>query len=261
MTDLSRVTILTNKFEEIYLCLNQLKEYVNVLSVDDHFLYPYTEMYRDINIIFEDPLNKHIGEIQINTKAMISFKNELGHNLFDIIRKLNAKAFLEKRSLSRDEQETIRNVTKMSQNGYNKAFAESHKNTRIGVYGICIKNNKVLMVTTKSGSRTIYNFPGGGVEDNEGFSETLKREFLEEVGTEIIINKQFHTSSRNFKHPDFENDSFHLYYLTTIESEINPNLEGATWFDIDSLPLEMILDIDLEVVQLIKNTVSLSSQK
>ena len=40
---------------------------------------------------------------------------------------------------------------------------------RIGVYGVLLdaEKKKILLTQTKSGSKIIYNFPGGGVEKND----------------------------------------------------------------------------------------------
>ena len=38
---------------------------------------------------------------------------------------------------------------------------------RHGVYGILVKDTKVLMVKTQSGPLAIWNFPGGGIDAGE----------------------------------------------------------------------------------------------
>ena len=157
ITDYARATIVVKEFYEIYSCLESLKKSFHVISIDDHYSYPFPGMYRDINIVIEDPLNGHIGEIQINTEAMTSFKDKHGHHLFDETRKIQAREKLENRQLTEEENQRLTELTKESKEGHNAAFAASHIGTRIGIYGICINENKVLMVKTQSGSLTIYN--------------------------------------------------------------------------------------------------------
>ena len=67
----------------------------------------------------------------------------------------------------------------MSEENYHRAF---------GVYGICVKNGKLLVIN-KNGGPYInrYDLPGGGLEEGEALSEAIKREFLEETGFEIEI--------------------------------------------------------------------------
>lgn len=56
-------------------------------------------------------------------------------------------------------------------------------------FGICLKNNKMLLVKKKGQ----YSFIGGGIEENETYEECLKREFIEESGFEILDIKPFIT--------------------------------------------------------------------
>ena len=53
----------------------------------------------------------------------------------------------------------------------------------IGIYGICIIDNKLLCIKKESGSyKNRFYLPGGSQKENEGLSETLVREFQEETG-------------------------------------------------------------------------------
>ena len=49
-------------------------------------------------------------------------------------------------------------------------------------FGICVKNNKMLLVKKKEQ----YSFVGGGIENGETHEQCLKREFIEESGYELI---------------------------------------------------------------------------
>jgi len=48
-------------------------------------------------------------------------------------------------------------------------------------FGICVKDNKMLLVKKKEQ----FSFIGGGIEKDETHEECLKREFIEESGFEI----------------------------------------------------------------------------
>ena len=50
-------------------------------------------------------------------------------------------------------------------------------------FGICLKDNQLLV--TYDYQQNHYSLIGGGKEENESREETLKREFLEEVGVTI----------------------------------------------------------------------------
>lgn len=53
----------------------------------------------------------------------------------------------------------------------------------IGIYGICIRDNKVLCIQKERDSyKNRFDLPGGSQKENEGLIETLVREFREETG-------------------------------------------------------------------------------
>ena len=56
----------------------------------------------------------------------------------------------------------------------------------IGVYGICIKDNKLLCIKKVRGPyKNRFDLPGGSQKESEGLTETLVREFQEETGCQI----------------------------------------------------------------------------
>lgn len=56
----------------------------------------------------------------------------------------------------------------------------------IGIYGICIRDNKVLCIQKERGPyKNRFDLPGGRQKEKEGMTETLVREFREETGYAI----------------------------------------------------------------------------
>ena len=56
----------------------------------------------------------------------------------------------------------------------------------IGIYGICIRDNKLLCIKKERGPyKNRFDLPGGSQKENEGLTETLVREFREETGDAI----------------------------------------------------------------------------
>ena len=56
----------------------------------------------------------------------------------------------------------------------------------LGVYGVCLKDNRVLCIKKIRGPyMNRYDLPGGSQKFNEGFTETLVREYLEETGYRV----------------------------------------------------------------------------
>lgn len=67
---------------------------------------------------------------------------------------------------------------------------KTNAKTRVAVRGFFKKDNLYLVNKVKRndifGNITYYESPGGGKQENETLLETLKREFLEETGYEVI---------------------------------------------------------------------------
>lgn len=85
---------------------------------------------------------------------------------------------------------------------------------RPAVYGIIIKNNKILLSKQWDG----YDLPGGGVELGEHIEQALIREVKEETGFDIEVKDVVYANSSFFKLPVSGKNvqSIHLYF----ESEI-----------------------------------------
>ncbi len=70
------------------------------------------------------------------------------------------------------------------------------------VYGVLREEHKVLLTRSRFGESTFINFPGGGVEIEEGPGDALRREFVEETGLVIrpvrtlYANQEAHLSTK-----------------------------------------------------------------
>lgn len=134
-------------------------------------------------------------------------------------------------------------------------------NLRESAYGILLREDKVLMTHTRSASRIIINFPGGGLDKNETIEAALRREFKEEAGAEAVIGRHLHTSSGKDINPDFPRDRlrFH-YFLVDVIGEVslsgnNDDVSKLEWVAIEQLPLEKMLDPDKEFCLMLKELV------
>ncbi len=141
-------------------------------------------------------------------------------------------------------------------------------NIRIGVYGL-IYNEKqeFLIAKTRSKNRYIYNFVGGGLEDNESPEICLQREVQEEAGIfvettrmqPIYFNKQLH---KNQDYPS--NNTINIYFkidgtvaIDAIKINQKCEVSDLLWLDGDrflQFGADKILSADVEFVNfLLKN--------
>lgn len=103
------------------------------------------------------------------------------------------------------------------------------------VAGIYKKGNKFLMGKRKPGGSIggKWEFPGGKVKSNETLEESLKREFLEELESEIVVKDFITQKSFNSKDHNFD---LYAYYieLASEEYSLNEHTE-LSWFTIEEI--------------------------
>jgi 8-oxo-dGTP pyrophosphatase MutT (NUDIX family) len=133
---------------------------------------------------------------------------------------------------------------------------------RTGVYGVLFDNQtkKILLTQTQSGSKIIYNFPGGGVDKHESFNQALIRECKEELGVDVSIKKQIYTTEKFHVHEDFPSTNMsNIYFLITTQSCINGhsrndiNTLGIAWFALKDFPVNQMLSVDKEFVEYLQD--------
>ena len=122
----------------------------------------------------------------------------------------------------------------------------------VGVYGIYIKNLKVLLIKKSRGPyEGMFDLPGGKIEEGETLEQALRREFIEEVGCEI---KDTHFLSVNeysckYKNPKEVLLNFHhtgTYFVVSLSSDdIKVGADGE-----DSLGAQFVDIKDLDNVKI-----------
>lgn len=123
----------------------------------------------------------------------------------------------------------------------------------LGVYGILIKNDKILLIKKGNGPyKGLLDLPGGTIEFDESPKEALKRELVEEVGIKLTEYDLIDSDSVSFTW-EYNNDLFKVhhigifYKIISYSGEVNNNIKidevnddsmGADFYDIKSLKKE-----------------------
>ncbi len=117
----------------------------------------------------------------------------------------------------------------------------------LGIYGVCVVDNKVLMIKKGRGPyKGLFDLPGGKIEPGETLEEALRREINEETGVNVvdfspICISEYHCNWTQ----ENEEKAFHhiaIYYKITLDStniKTDPDghdSDGAKWI---LLPLNL----------------------
>lgn len=73
-------------------------------------------------------------------------------------------------------------------------MSELLPNIRNAARALILKNDKVLMLRKEHSNGTRYALPGGGQETGESLQESLQRECIEEIGSEVIVKELLHVA-------------------------------------------------------------------
>lgn len=91
----------------------------------------------------------------------------------------------------------------------------------IRIVGVVIKDNKILCQREKD--KTEYALPGGHLEANEGMIECLKREFIEEQGIKIDVNRLLWIENSCWNHQGHTIKSVNFYFLVSPNHNVIPD--------------------------------------
>lgn len=139
----------------------------------------------------------------------------------------------------------------------------SKKTFNVRVYGLLIIRKRILVVDEIIKGKQYTKFPGGGLEFGEGIKDCLIREFIEETGNEVSVDRLFYLTDYFQKSLFRRNDQLiSIYYkvkATTKKFIINPpdidefadykeDILGFRWIHLDELSTD---DFQLPVDQIV----------
>jgi mutator protein MutT len=96
------------------------------------------------------------------------------------------------------------------------------KITRMGVYGVAMEKEKILLIKQKRGPYAgKLDFPGGGIEFGESPEQALRREFEEEVAMEFDSFKLLENLTAMVDMPKTSSNEFCAFYQIGMIYQIN----------------------------------------
>jgi 8-oxo-dGTP pyrophosphatase MutT (NUDIX family) len=134
-------------------------------------------------------------------------------------------------------------------------------NFNVRVYGVYIRDQKVLVAQERYGTFEFYKFPGGGLEFGEGTRKCLQREFYEELGIHIEVGEHAYTTDF-FQESKFNSSEqiISIYYwideiidldIQVLNEQLMSNQQGVLklhWLDLCALD-QLELPIDQYFIQ------------
>lgn len=126
------------------------------------------------------------------------------------------------------------------------------KETRhLGVYGLIVENNKIVLVLKSRGAYTgKLDLPGGSFEHGERPEETLIREIKEELNANVKDFELFDAESVvvDWLHNDNKENMHHIgifYKVNLTNNTLKDDADGqdslgANWYDIEQLTEEEV---------------------
>ncbi len=106
------------------------------------------------------------------------------------------------------------NCSKFDESIYKRMNGEKETKLNVRVYGLFIRDGKVLLSDERLKGFEFTKFPGGGLEFGEGTAECIIREMMEETGMDFNIISHYYTTDFfqvSAFHPDHQIIS--IYYL------------------------------------------------
>ena len=135
----------------------------------------------------------------------------------------------------------------------------------LGVYGVCLKDNRVLCIKkTKGPYKNRYDLPGDSQKLKEGFTETLVREYLEETGYlvnsynncrvyDVFVEEEERTVRHMMVFYDVEIETYQSKEIQTFLGDEKNDSAGVYWLDISELNIINASPLLLKLKQEIMN--------
>ncbi len=133
------------------------------------------------------------------------------------------------------------------------------KHFNVRVYGLWFRDGDVLVSEEQIRGQKVIKFPGGGLEWGEGTIDGLKREWKEELGTDINVLQHFYTTDFFQQSAWDQTQVISIYYFVEPVQPIDlPYSNGEEQFyflsakqelvDLISLPIDKAVAKQLQLI-------------
>jgi ADP-ribose pyrophosphatase YjhB (NUDIX family) len=135
-----------------------------------------------------------------------------------------------------------------------------YENPIVGVAAILFKDKKILLGKRNTSYKGLWCIPCGYVEYDEDVHDAVVREFKEETGLEIVVDRVYTVKS------NFHNPERHTVGIWFLAREIGGKLEAADdldqvdYFDLDHIP-PLAFPTDELVIKMLRKDIEGESAK
>lgn len=138
-------------------------------------------------------------------------------------------------------------ITCTDKNGMKYRVLKEDLTFRIGVCGVLTRDDSVYLI--KDGTTGKWELPGGAIEKGESIEKALSREFLEETGIKIKLDR-FVTYKESFyymRDPDTAYQTLRLFFFVSPFGE--PAKEKGAYISMGDLNSENMSELTFQVLR------------
>lgn len=112
---------------------------------------------------------------------------------------------------------------------------------RVAAYGVCIQDGKILLARWLGPDGKFWILPGGGIDHGEHPHDAVIREFEEETGHHVVVERLLGIDSERMDRPNHDYHALRVHYEVrivggTLRNETDGSTDLAAWFDLDEVP-------------------------
>lgn len=130
------------------------------------------------------------------------------------------------------------------------------KLSRIGAYGLAVKEGKVLLLKKMGGPYLgLLDLPGGGIEKDEGPLDALSREFMEELCCSFAAAQFLMAGYCCFCSDEIEFHQYGMIYLVyDLQVMIGPPEEPFTWYSFADIEISKLTPLAIQALKYTQTT-------